>query len=89
MYLLRGKGRENFKAGLNAVLMKGAFCKELTVIRTIPGISKIECAAWCTEDTECKSFNYEKKTGTCQLSNTTTPTCGALTALAGHIYPLY
>ena len=56
------------------------------VIQAIPGISKLQCADWCTKDADCKSINYGKKTGTCQLSRATSPTCGALTALANHTY---
>ena len=57
-----------------------------SVFQAIPGISELHCAERCTKDRECKSINYEKKTRTCQLSNTTAPTCGALTALANHTY---
>ena len=57
-----------------------------SVIQAYTGISMSRCGIWCTENADCKSFNYEERTGRCQLSNTTAPTCGTLTALAGHNY---
>ena len=57
-----------------------------SVFQAIQGISKLQCADWCTNDADCKSINYGKKTGTCQISRATSPTCGALTALANHTY---
>ena len=40
----------------------------LSELKTVQAVSSIDCARQCTEDTLCKSFNYNLINGSCQLN---------------------